>query len=347
MKWPHKVAIWEWNGDASVFEIPCQVSDYSTDKLLPPSEYEHLGRQQERLISYRIRCPLWVYPFVQELAPIAITPSSSERNPFGRDFVASSKGENLFITDLSIQGGILDLVCDSLVTNPLGLPDAKGGLFIPTQPVQPLPDKPIELPRLQWYWLPVLQQPDPLQWNISTGYPNAMQSADIANETVIPIRAKLLFVDSVLNPLVDIRSAISIQQAIIDRYKLPADYNQFKISVLTTNNTLVNFMAWDASEEEVVKVSYTDTDTDGVTVGVLGFEIETPLGWTKAVEKIRDDTLQPTWGFSNYNQIPNGSRVIVWHSTSDSRNNTPYYDSAISSRWGDYNFRVSASVPTE
>ena len=312
MKWPHKVSVWLWQGDSAIFEaLPCLISDYTADRLLPPSEYGNLGRSQQRLLSYRMRCPLWSYPFLQELSPIAITPSPQSSNPFGRHFDASSEGESLFISDISIHGGILDVYLDALVTNPLGVRDANSSLFIPNQPLAPLPPKPVRLPDLRWYWVVPASQDNPSQWG-SDGFPTA---------TNVPTRLKFQFEDSRLQPIVNIRSEIDVDGYIQARYNLPDDVSTLKFSFIDADNNQYNL------NELNYTIGYSDTSVAGV-LGVLGFDIYMRGGLVRGLEleTLRRLRFYPV----------NGQQMIVYNSV-----NAPYYNSNILSRWGDTTYRVT------
>ncbi len=199
MDWPHKVSLWQWQGDSSIVDIPCHVYGVSTDRLLPPSDYVYLGRNQRRLRDFDMRCPLWVYPYLQTLAPVAITQIDGGLNPFGRDFNASEEGESLFIRNVSIEGGVCTIGLSAVMTNPLG--DTVSEIGLPNQPTIVLPPKPVPIPTLNWYWLPIASQPFIRGFDASTGLPTSL---------AIEFKAKILFTDSVLNPVTDIRNEGSL-----------------------------------------------------------------------------------------------------------------------------------------
>lgn len=313
MDWPHKVSVWLWQGESAIFDdIPCLISDYVADRLLPPSEFGRLGRSQQRLLSYRMRCPMWVYPFLQELSPIAITPSPNSSNPFGRHFDATSEGESLFISDISIHAGILDIYLDSLVTNPLGMRDINSSLFVPNPPLQPLPPKPIRYPDLRWYWEQIQNQADLFQWGID-GFPTS-SSADM--------RMIFTFEGSRLQPYIDVESQIDINSFIQNLYNLPDDLSTLKFSFIDADENQYNLL------NNGYSIEYRYQSVTSV-VGVLGLGIRMRNGFNSGVtqESLRRLRFYPS----------NGQKIIVYGA-----DNTAYYDDRITSNWGDATYTTTA-----
>ena len=324
MKWPHTISLWVWGDKKPVFDVPCLVSDYAIDKLLPPSEYRLTGRSQERLIAYRVRTPLWVYPFLQELSPVAFMPSENHRNPFGRDFSAGPIGESLFIADLSVNGGILDLFLESKVQNPVGSRSIGLGLFIPNRPIMPLPPRPVLLPDLRWYWVSRNNQVDPSDFGFD-GFPLS---------TSVRTRVLFLFEDSRLNPVVDIEAQRDIPAYVKQRYNLPDNLDRGLKFSFHYQGVQYNL------NPDGYDIRINHLSPDGQTVGVLGFDIYMLNGLASPGNSggLMDESARRLRTYPG-----NGLTMTVWHGSSfgASLENTPYYNDNILSKWGDTTYRVS------
>lgn len=335
MQWPHTVELWKWEADSKSIDIPCQIWKAATEnRQLPPSEFGSLGRDQTKILSFGMRCPLWVYPYMQRLGQVAIVPSPDYPNPFGRDFDAKTNLTSLFITGLSIDAGVLSLALSTLTRLPLG--ESKiSQVDVVNPPITPLPQPPTIKPELRWHWIARADQDTPSNFSASTGYPVSI---------IVPFKVKLLFEDTILSPISDVTNEGDIPAFIRNRYGLPTDLSQIKFSVVTADDYQWNIWPSDRTFSDSftgrsgneINLSLSHTGIDG-TEGVLGLDLEAVRGWRWIINIPSPFTRSFNWA-----DFASGAKVVAWHNTEDDRNNKPFWDDAITSEWGDSAFTVSA-----